>query len=368
MHCKSAGPAFLAAFAVVSILAACGGDSGTSESGSLDAAATGEWSTHEELVAAAKQEGGVKVLTSIEPDVNEALIEGFERKYPEIDLEIDELENQEGQKLLLELQSGQVEYDSFHFSGDNDLEEWKPYLADIDLAELVANGVVDIPKEVINSNSPNMMSAGTGFGALAYNKKMIPEDEVPSSYEEVLDPKWRGQLLVQIDGDHFIELFEAWGPERGLEYATQIAKQDPVWTDSNTAGLTVLAAGEVPMFLNTHYQSAYRLQQEHPDTIGIKLLDPIPGGFSHIQALSKDAKHPAAAVLFYEYLMSAEAQNFLFELEPVTASVYVDGSEQAAIVEGRELSILDWHSFANVATWGDQIESAFGFPTSEVGG
>jgi iron(III) transport system substrate-binding protein len=132
--------------------------------------------------------------------------------------------------------------------------------------------------------------------------------------------------------------------------------------------LTVLAAGEVPLFLNTHYQSAYRLQREQPDTIGIKLLDPIPGGFSHIQALRKDARHPAAAVLFYEYLMSPEAQNFLFELEPVTASAYVEGSEQAAIVEGHELSILDWDSFANVSTWGDQIEGAFGFPTSEVGG
>lgn len=340
----------------------CGGSEKESSSGSGGAT----WASHEALVAAAKKEGKLNVITSLEEDVNEALVKGFTAKYPDIDLKISELENAEGQKFLLELQAGQVDYDSFHYSGDNNLDEWKPYMSDIDLGELADAGVVDIPKEAINPKSPNMMSAGTGLGVLAYNKKVISENELPATYEDFLDPKWKHKFMVQIDGDHFVELMQAWGKDKVLDYGRKIAAQDPVWTDSNTAGLTLMASGEVPMFLNTHYQSAFRLQSKQPEVIGIKFLDPIPGGYSHIEAIRKDTKSPASAVLFYEYLMTPEAQNYLYDIEPVTSSVYGEDSKQAATVAGRDLSILDWSTFANHAEWGKELAKAFGFPSNEV--
>lgn len=363
-------PALVAGLALVASLVACGGgtDSSSADTGNAGGTDLGVWKTRDELIAAANKEGSLKVLTSFVEDNNKALQADFMKLYPGIKTTVDEQQNDEGQKTLLELQAGQIDYDILHLGKTDGFAEFFPHLAKLDLVKLVKDGVIKMPEGSIHPKYPNIMAAGSGVGAVAWNPDLIADDEVPDTYEGFLDPKFKGKFMVNIEGEHFGAMFQAWGEEKTLDYTAKLAKNSPVWTDSDTAGITVMAAGEHPIYLNTNYHSAFRAQKKQPDKIHIKALDVLPGSFTQLQAIRDKAEHPAAAVLFLEFLMSPQAQQHLDELEPVQASFLTPSSNSAKLIaaSGAKASIVDWEHFHDLTDWSEKVQKSWGFPSATV--
>jgi iron(III) transport system substrate-binding protein len=362
---KVAPKTSLALIAAAGLIAACGGsDSDEGAGGPL------AWADHGALVAAAEEEGAVTILTTTADNTAAALEAAFAEAYPNIDVSVSAQDNGEGQKVLLELQGGQIDADAFAVDISVGMSDFAPYFADIDLSALAEDGVVSIPQKVINPNYPNMLAASTTLGVLAYNKNMVADADVPDSYDQFLDPKYKGETLVLIEADRFANLAPVWGIDRLVDYSKKLAANDPVWTDGNTAGLTVIGAGEYPFFLLAHFHSAYKVQQEvGEDVIGLKFLDPIEGNLSNIQAIRKNAEHPAAATLFLEFLMSDAGQDILVEEEPMKGSLYAEGAaERMPIdIEGKEVAIPNWdQTSTEVKQWTDKVIEAYGFPVGEV--
>ena len=52
----------------------------------------------------------------------------------------------------------------------------------------------------------------------AYNTKRVRKDELPKTYQDLLDPKWKGRLAVEAN-DHvwFASLLGEIGDERGRQ-------------------------------------------------------------------------------------------------------------------------------------------------------
>lgn len=363
-------PAAVAGLVLLGALAACGGgsDDNSADTGHAGGADIGVWKTRDELIAAANREGSLKVLTSFVEDNNKALQEDFMKLYPGIKTEVLEQQNDEGQKTLLELQAGQVDYDILHLGKTDGFAEFFPHLAKLDLTKLVKDGVIKMPLGSIHPKYPNIMASGSGVGAVAWNPDLIPDDQVPDTYEGFLDPKLKGKFMVNIEGEHFGAMFQAWGEQKTIDYTTKLAKNGPVWTDSDTAGITVMAAGEHPIYLNTNFHSAYRVQQKQPNKVHIKALDLLPGSFTQLQAIRDGAKHPAAAVLFLEFLMSAQAQEHLDKLEPVQASFLTPTSNTAKLIaqSGAKPSIVDWDHFYDLTEWSKKVQQSWGFPSAMV--
>lgn len=360
----------MAAIALAGAVAGCGGGETKSkgEEGHAGGESVGVWKTRDELIAAAKKEGKLKALTSMVQEDNDNLRKGFMEKYPFIETEVLEQQNDEGQKTLLELQAGQVDYDLLHLGKTDGFAEFFPHLAKVDLLDLVDKGVIDMPKAVINPEFPNIMSAGSGLGAVAWNPDLIKDEEVPDTYEGFLDPKFKGKFMVNIEGEHFGEMIEAWGEKKLLDYTKKLGKNGPVWADSDTAGLTVMAAGEYPMYLNTNFHSAFRVQSKQPNKVHIKFLDIVPGSFTQLQAMRAGTKHPASATLFLEFLMSDFAQESLDKLEPAQASFTSDTSMSHKLIQesGSTPSIVDWDHFADLTDWSEKVVSTWGFPSAKV--
>lgn len=348
------------------VLAACSRGGVTT----ADAGDASDWKTypsHDAIVEAAKEEGSLKVLTSLDPEGNAALQKGFMEKYPFIDAQIDEQQNDEEQKTILALQAGQIDHDILALGQKETYSEFLPHTETINLLEMIKAGTLDIPEEMINPDQPNTIAPASEIAAgVAWNKELVPESEVPSSYEDLLDPKWKGQFLTNVETRHPAALGVVWGEERMLDFAKKLAAQDPVWTDSHTAGLTTVVAGEHPFFFLTHFQSSWRLQQDHPDKLGIKLLDPVPVHLAEIGGIRKGSEHPAAALLFFEYLASDEGQRFMHELHPGKSSIFVEDSYAGKLVEGHELAVDDWANFSQAVEWEQKVQEAWGFPTAEV--
>ena len=64
---------------------------------------------------------------------------------------------------------------------------------------------------------------------LGYNTNKVKKEEIPKSYEDVLDPRWKGRIVMDDeDMDLFGTIVEYWGKEKGIAYFKKLAQQDVV--------------------------------------------------------------------------------------------------------------------------------------------
>jgi iron(III) transport system substrate-binding protein len=350
----------VAAVAIMLAAAGCGGDSGSAgDTGVLNVA------DHNALVAQAEKEGSVTVSTSFTEDSIPLIKKGFEAKYPKIKLNITEQTGDDDKRLLLEIQSEQSDIDVMHLSAES-YKDYLPYVAKIDLLKLSKDGVVTIPQEMINPVQPGTMAAGSGIGGIAWNPKVLPENLVPKSWDDLLKPEFKGRkYMVDIEPANLAVLGAAWGEDKLLDFAAKIKDQNPIWVRGDTNSLTLMASGEFGLHAFSNYHSAYRVTLKS-DNIKVGLLDPVPVRLTQIQAIRNKAEHPAAAALFIEYTASAEAQKVLDEDEPMQSSIYAPGSKLNELIKGKQTSVLAWKDFDNQPKWESDIVRTWGFPSAEV--
>ena len=356
----------LAVGTLVLAVAGCGGGDGNGDSSGGAATDVSSVADHDALVELANKEGALKVSTSFTEDSIPKVVEGFNKLYPDIELEINEQTGDDDQRILLEVQAEQSDLDVLHLSAESYVD-YLPYVEDtVDILKLVQDGVLDIPEEMINPDHPSTLAVGSGIGAFSYNPELISADDVPQSWEDFLEPDFAGRkFLLDIEPSNLTCMTPLWGEEKTLEYATALGEQEPIWVRGDTNSLTQMAAGEYALHAFSNYHSAFRVSTKS-DNIEIVVLDPVPVRITQIEAIRADAENPAAALLFLEYTASAEVQQILDEDEPRQSSIYAEGSELNVLTEGKEVSVCDWSTFDKFADWEEAIVSAWGFPTAEV--
>jgi len=76
--------------------------------------------SHDEILAGAKKEGKLRAHSSLDPNTFKPLMESFKKKYPFVDIEIQEMTGTDtAQRFLLELKAGTVkEWDTLHLPED----------------------------------------------------------------------------------------------------------------------------------------------------------------------------------------------------------------------------------------------------------
>lgn len=360
---KTLRPTRITVLAMVPVLfiAGCGGESEQTADDADGALA----SSREELIELAKSEGTLRALTSFE--FTEELEDAFEKAYPEIDVEIEEVAGtDENQRLILELEAGQAgESDVLLLHADR-YNEVVPFVAELDLGALGEAGVVNIPPEMIDPESGSVAAFASQVGCLAYNPQLLDPEDYPETWEDLLDETLSGgKMFVDVRPNNMAPLFVEWGEESVLEYAEELAAQEPIWARGQTDQITQVAAGLTPVHAFCQYDAAYKVQQrERQEALEIVLPEPIPVRLSEALGVQKDAEHPNAALLFLDFMASAEGQEVL-NLDYKT-SIYAPGSLNSEIIEGKETSVSTIEHFATQGDWNSKIVETFGFPQPEA--
>ena len=96
----------------------------------------------------------------------------------------------------------------------------------------------------------------------AYNTRLVPAGQLAKSYADLLDSKWKGKLLMEgTKADWFAGMLQILGPERGLKYMRELAKQQPSPREGHELLAQLVVAGEGVYDINIPASSVERMKE-----------------------------------------------------------------------------------------------------------
>ena len=157
----------------------------------------------------------------------------------------------------------------------------------------------------------------------AYNTAKVRKEDLPATYQDLLDPKWKGRLGVESDDYHwFAELSSALGEQQTHKLFRDLVAGNGLSVRKGHSLLAnLVASGEVPLALTAYSWTPEQLKAKGAP-IELYPLQPLIAQFSTLAVLKK-AKHPYTAMLFYDFALD-EGQKLLYDLRFVPASRTLD--------------------------------------------
>lgn len=294
--------AALIAVSAVTALAACSAEPGQQP---VDDNHAG-YESFEELVEAAQAEGSVKIYTSLlEPDMNR-LVESFESEYG---IQVEALRLGGGDALVRfdsesEARAPSADVlivaEAAYFSSAID----NGYIVPLDDLG-VRDFVPEYPEELLvpEMGTAVVQIASSGW---VYNTDLVTPEEIPSTWEGLLDPKWTGQLL-NTPGDanlNALLTLQLLSDEYGIEFLSEISDQVGRTYPNLVPMHEAVAAGEGLLGLTS---VEFFVDSLASGGAPLGFVSIAPTYFPiHTFGVASAAENPAAARLLATYLLSED--------------------------------------------------------------
>ena len=267
----------------------------------------------ERLIAGARREGTLTLYTSAAVDDMAPVAAAFEKRYG-VGVKVWRASSESiVQRSVTEARGSRFDADVFETGGSALEALHREQL----LAPMTAPPAADLDPAALTAHRE---WTGTRFNVFvaAYNTGLVRREELPKSYDDLIDPRWKGRLGIEAeDSDWFGAVIDALGEERGLKLFRGIVAANGI---SVRKGHTLLAnlvvTGEVPFALTTYTFRAEQLRKSGAPLDWIA----IPPTIARFEgtAVARRAAHPNAAVLFFEFLLT-DAQELLRGRDMYTA-------------------------------------------------
>lgn len=148
------------------------------------------------------------------------------------------------------------------------------------------------------------------LNAMAYNTQLVRPGEAPKKYEDLLAPRWKGRLGVNLqDPEWYVNLQRRMGKERARSFLKALAAQQPGLRDGHNITAQLLAAGEFHAVSNTYAHIVARIKGQGGPVQHV--FDEPVITYIHPIALAKSAPHPNAGKLLVSFILSADGQRML---------------------------------------------------------
>lgn len=179
---------------------------------------------------------------------------------------------------------------------------------------------------------------------ICYNTKLVSKAEAPKNYEDLLDSKWKGKMGIdKREFSWFITQLDIMGKEKGLTYFRRLATQDLQLRTGHTLLVQLCIAGEFPVVVNA-YGSRVEKEKARGAPVEWVGVEPIVFHGNGI-ALANKARHPNAAKLYIDFVLSEEGQKIYQKRQriPCRDGIY---PEPARLVEGLKLRPFNYAAIA----------------------
>ena len=143
---------------------------------------------------------------------------------------------------------------------------------------------------------------------IGYNSRALSKEQRPRSYEELLEPKWKGQIGLEAAGYEWLAaIIDTMGEEKALAFAHKLATQKLRVQQGSSLLAQQMIAGEFNVVIDAlHYQIENYKQRGAP--VDFVIPDPLLIKDPSAIWLAKYSPHPHAAALLVDFLFTREAQ------------------------------------------------------------
>ncbi|TMH91357.1 MAG: extracellular solute-binding protein [Betaproteobacteria bacterium] len=283
------------------------------------------------LIAGAHREGVLTFYTSLHEQNLPLFLAAFERKYGIKVKTWRSGADKVLQRVVTEAGAGRSEADAVHV-GSGELEAMhreqllqqvkSPYHRNLLAAAMPAH----------REWAPTYLTVWVQ----AYNTNAVKKADLPGSWRDLADPRWKGKLAIEAgDDDWFAKMMEAMGEPKALALFRDIVAANGISVRKGHSLLgNLVVSGEVPFALGMHYNvSEFARKQGAP--VGWVALEPVVARANGV-AVARRAPHPYAALLFYDFLIGDEGQRLFAQRDYVPASGAVPSPMKIA-----DLRIID---------------------------
>jgi iron(III) transport system substrate-binding protein len=295
--------AVTAAIVATVTLAACGGSHNNSGgSGTETLSMTSQAACD---AAAAKDGGTFNYWTSTDADVFKEEIASFNAKYPNIHINYTSLRPADQvQRIVAEVQA-RHDLDVDAIAGD--LPSFAP-LFDQKLIQPVDWTKLGIPSDVqFQLKGYTTVRTYREVLGLGYNTRLVQPSELPNTWQELVNSKWSGKVIIDPRGVYMSGLALSMGKDAAITYFKNLLQTDkPMIVKGATASMQKIISGEAKLTTSSHDAEAAE-QQSKGAPVGIKYLDIVPTQDWYALVL-KGAAHPEAAACFFSWWTGPEGQ------------------------------------------------------------
>jgi iron(III) transport system substrate-binding protein len=252
---------------------------------------------------AAESEGQLNFRDTTDPDVFAKEVAGFEQKYPKIKVNFGSQRPQDSvQSVVAEVQAGHaldVDAISIDFPSAGPLIQ-QNLIATVDWPSL---GVPE--SDVLTDQTAQFVRTQRTILGLGYNTTKLKASDLPDTWDQLIDSKWAGKIIVDPRGEYLSGLGIAWGEQKALDWYTNFMKTDkPMVVKGATASLQKVISGEAELTTSSHDAEILE-QQAKGAPVDIKYLDVVPTQ-DHYAIILKGAQHPNAAKCFLGWWISPD--------------------------------------------------------------
>jgi iron(III) transport system substrate-binding protein len=261
-----------------------------------------------QLIENAKKEDKLVFYTSVETEFARALTTAFEAKYPFIKTDIFRsthariLSRMNVERRTAAYNADVVsvgEFETYHLQKMGFIAPYKsPFAAAYPEGFKDLNGYwTDLYDNVI---------------VTAYNTTRVKREELPTRYEDLLHPRWRGRMVLDENEDRwFANMLYLMGEKKGMELMQGLAKQDVAIRGGRSLATQLLGAGEYDLQIVAYwYRPQLMKKQGAPvDWVGI---EPAIVALHPISVVER-GPHPNAAKLFIDFVLSEEGQTIFVQ-------------------------------------------------------
>ena len=266
------------------------------------------------LMEGARKEGELTLYTSAPVDDVAVLTEAFDKKYG-VKVKVWRAGSEKVlQRAITEARAGRHDVDIIDTNGP----EMEGLHREKLLVEVKSPHLGDLIPQAIQ---PHREWVGTRLNIFtaAYNTKLVKKEDLPKSYEDLLNPKWKGKLGIEAeDFDWFSGVIGELGEAKGLKLFRDIVAANGISVRKGHTLLTnLVVSGEVPLALTVYNYKAEQLKNKGApiDWFAFPPAIARPNG----SGMLRRAPHPHAAVLYFDFMLS-DAQDLMFKRDFIPTS------------------------------------------------
>ncbi len=260
----------------------------------------------QKLIDGARKEGEVLLYSSAVVEDSDALAAAFQKKYG-VTVKLWRASSEDIlRRAVTEHRGGRDDVDVAETAGT----EMEGLQREQLLQPLASPVFADLIPQAVAQNRAWVMSRLSIFTA-AYNTNVVRPADVPKSYDELTNPKWRDKLGVEADdGNWLMAIAAVMGEDKALPlFRTIVATNGMSVRKGHTLLANLVVASEVPLALTAYNYRVEELKGKGAPIDGVVLPPAIalPTGI----AVFGHAPHPNAAALFMDFFLGDDGQRIL---------------------------------------------------------